>query len=155
MEWLFGKDNHSIDSSIDSMDSQPSVDVNESADQLDNGFPRMTTTIERSLDLSPIRKTSAKDDYSYGSLYEFDDEDLSFDKSKSSRKYFSGKKSLQFSPISGSTPKPSKTKRVRRTQTKRKKSYKTKCSDISLWDKAIIKNVSIHLTDVYFNFLNY
>ncbi|CAG2103835.1 unnamed protein product [Medioppia subpectinata] len=101
------------------------------------------TTIEAVLNLSPIPKTSSKDmssedmsqDMSCESVYDWDS-DLSFDKSKSSRKYCSIDKWVHFSPTMRSTPKASKTRRSRRTR------VANKCNkhDVSLWDKAIHKN---------------
>ena len=135
MDNIFGERNDFVDEWLDSMDGNQSIATNESTDALDSGYVddnHLTTTIEKSMDVSPIRNTSNAD---RSSLFDFD-EDLSFDKSKSSRKYFSSKRSLPFSPIFGSTPKPSKTKSktTRRTQNKRKKSYKRR-EDISLWTK--------------------
>jgi len=80
--------------------------------------------------ISPIRKPLAIDSH-FGY-------DLSFNKSKTTRKYRSLKKSmsLEFSPIMRSTPKPSKTRKSRKH---------LKRTSISLWDKAIDKSVILFL----------
>jgi hypothetical protein len=104
-----------------------------------------TTTIEKVI--SPIQKPVALDQHlNYDNIdHHFDqdfgqdfDQDFSFNKSKTNRKYPSLKKSmsLEFSPIMRSTPKPSKTRKSRKH---------LKRTSISLWDKAIDKNVILFL----------
>ena len=135
MDDLFGDQSISIDKWLDSVDESQSE---ENLDPFDSICRPKTTTIEKVLDVSPIKSSNGDNSY----VYDFEEE-LSFDKSKSSRKYFKSRRAMDsmiFSPELKSTPKPQKS-RKRGLGTALKKSYKRKMSDISLWDKAMQKSV--------------
>ena len=137
---------HHLNTSTDWLDSMDDKDSTGSMDEMVVKSPVRKTRIERvadELNVSPIRAIPAipetmAEDMSYKSIYDFD-EDVSFDRSRSSRSYSSAKKWCHFSPTMRSTPKASKTRSTRRTRTTRQKSRK---EDTNLWDKAIHKNVN-------------
>ncbi|CAG2163823.1 unnamed protein product [Oppiella nova] len=130
-----------LNTSTDWLDSMDDKDSTGSMDEMVVKSPVRKTRIERvadGLNVSPIRAIpqTMAEDMSYESIYDFD-EDVSFDRSRSSRSYSSVKKWCHFSSTMRSTPKASKTRSLRRTRTTRQKSRK---EDTNLWDKAIHKN---------------
>ena len=137
MDDIFGDVTNTYDQWMDSINEHSVTRTDSTSDQ------QKTTTFEKVFDVSPIKKSSTTDD----SVYNFDNE-FSFDKSRSVRKYFpSRRSSLHFSPVMGSTPKPAKTRIARRradpkseSKIRRKSRKRLVEADTSLWEKAMNKS---------------